>query len=147
LKRTAEYKRADAAYERAGESGLAEVDGEGILVWSLAGDLETDVLGEREFPQTIKFLRAASRHTAASAKAEALKDSAGRPASTRLVPTIDGLRSERERIAESVRAAEAALVFDLAEAHPDDVADLHGALHVARAELARIDERLSRAEG
>lgn len=73
LKRTPEYRRADAAFERAGESGLAGIDGQDVLVWNLAGDLETDVLDELEFPAKIESLRGAAGYTAESAKAEAVK--------------------------------------------------------------------------
>lgn len=78
LRRTPEWKRANAAAQRADEAferhgGLETVDGEALLVWTFVGDLICDVLGEHEFPQTIKHLRQASRHTAESTKAEAVK--------------------------------------------------------------------------
>jgi hypothetical protein len=87
LRRTPEYKRAAAAAERDDEAG---VDGEALLLWTFTEDLVCDVLGEHEFPQTIAFLRAASRHTAESVKAEAEADRSGAANSAEPQPVVGG---------------------------------------------------------
>jgi hypothetical protein len=94
LERTPENRRALEALGRRQQAGLAELDGEALLVYELTSDLTFNVLGEFRLKEVITGLRRGARRTAASTKAEAVKiaQRMARPRSKAPQPVAGGAR-------------------------------------------------------